>query len=163
MLTMGQLAKWAVDTLSNSPTFTALCTAQVGSALNFYRHTPVDGRLMETSPFLTAYSSETALDFSGNGMDYPDTWDIPIAIGYEVPLNEESPSIDGNAKVWLPSDKVELIAVNAIDILRKEASSCGIGGENVIITNARVIVTEIGEAVDVQANVFITFGRMRNI
>lgn len=162
MLTMGQLAKWVVDTLSSDGTFTSLCVSQVGSALNFYRHTPVDGRVIEQSPFLTAYSSELGRDFSGQS-EYRNTWEIPLAIGYEVPLAEESSSTDGLATVWLPTDKVELIAANAVEILRKQASSCGIYGESVIILNARVIVTEIGEAVDVQANVFITFGEMINI
>jgi len=157
MLTMGQLAKWSVDTLASNATFTALCITTVGSALNFYRHTPMDGRVIETSPFLTAYSSEHQQDFSGSAV-YRRTWDIPLALGYEVPNSEEAPVTEGSAQVWTPTDKVDLLAANAVEILRKEAASCGIYSESVIIIGTRVLVTEIGEADDVQANIFLTFG-----
>lgn len=158
MLTMGQIAKWCTDTLKADASFTALCVAQVGSALNFYRHTPVDGRTIEQSPFLTAYSNEFGQDFSSK-VEYPNTWEIPIVIGYEVPDTEDSSVDDAGVFAWTPTDKVELLAANAIEILRKTASGCGIYGESVIILDARIIVTEIGEADDVQANVFITFGK----
>jgi len=162
MLTMGQIAKWVTDTLKADTVFTALCVTQVGSALNFYRHTPVDGRAIEVSPFLTAYSNELGQDFVAN-TEYFRTWEIPLALGYYVPDAENDSTPDVGVTVWTPTDKVEILAVNALEILRREARNCGIYGESVTLLSTRIIVTEIGEADDVQANIFLTFGEENHI
>jgi hypothetical protein len=155
---MGQIKKWATDTLSADAAYTALCVSTVGSALNFYRSSPID-RVVEALPFFTAYSNEANQDFGGQ-VEHRRTWEIPFAIGIEA---NEASEADGDATVWTSTDKAEILAVNAIETLRLQARSCGILGEDVIILNTRVIVSEIGEADDVQANVFVTFGEMYHI
>jgi hypothetical protein len=155
---MGQLKKWATDTLSADATYTALCIATVGEALNFYRSSPVD-TVEESLPFFTAFTDEATQDFTG-ATDFNRTWNVPFALG--ISANERA-EMDGVVKTWKSTDDAEILAVNAIEVLRKEAKSCGIYGEDVIILNTRLIVTEIGEADDIQANIFLTFGELNHI
>lgn len=158
MLTMGQLKKWATDTLKADATYTALCIATVGSALNYYRSSPVD-TVEESLPFFTAFTDEASQDFTG-ASDFNRTWNIPFALGI---VANEKPVTEVGVKTWVSTDNAELLAVHAIETLRKEARSCGIYGEDVIILNTRLIVTEIGEADDIQANIFLTFGELNHI
>jgi len=158
MQTMGSISKWITDTLYADTAFTALCISTVGEPLNFYRHSPMN-RVVETAPFLTVFSDELNQNFSG-GVEYFRTWSIPIALG--IVANEDE-VLDGVTKVWSSVDHAETLANLAVEILRKEARSCGINGENVIILDTRIIVTEIGEADDVQANIFLTFGEENHI
>ena len=158
MQTMGSISKWITDTLYADASYTALCTTTVGSALNFYRHSPMN-RVEEDMPFLTVFSDELSQNFSG-GTEYFRTWSIPIALGINADDHNE---LDGSTKTWVSVDNAELLAITAVEILRKEASSCGINGESVIILDTRLVVTEIGEADDVQANIFLTFGEENHI
>lgn len=158
MLTMGQLKKWATDTLSADATYSALCIATVGSVLNYYRSSPVDV-VEEVLPFFTAFTDEATQDFTG-ASDFNRTWNVPFALGIGA---VEKPVTEGTSKVWVSTDNAELLAVHAIETLRREAKSCGIYGEYVIILNTRLVVTEIGEADDIQANIFLTFGEINHI
>lgn len=158
MLTMGQLKKWVTDTLSNSVEYTSVCTTTVGSKLNFYRSTPID-RVVEVLPFLTVFTDTSEQDFTGQSY-FNKSWDIPIALGIMSNAKSEK---DGTTELWASTDKAELLAHTALEILRNTARSCGINGEDVIITRTRLIVTEIGEADDVQANIFITFSEVNHI
>lgn len=158
MQTMGSISKWITDTVYADATFTALCVSTVGTALNLYRHSPMN-RVVEDMPFLTIFSDELNQNFSGNP-EYFRTWAIPIALG--IAANEDE-VVDGTTKVWESVDHAELLANSLVELLYREARSCGINGENVIILDTRIIVTEIGEADDVQANIFLTFGEERNI
>lgn len=158
MQTMGSISKWITDTLKADATFAALCVATVGSALNYYRHSPVN-RVVEDMPFLTVFSDELNQNFIG-GAEYFRTWSIPIALGI---LANEDEVLEGAVRVWSSVDHAETLANSVVELLRKEARSCGINNESVIILDTRIIVTEIGEADDVQANIFLTFGEENHI
>ena len=157
-MTMAVIKKWITDTLSNDATFTQVCTDTLGSALNFYRSSPID-RIVETLPFLTAYSNMKHDDRVGGG-DIGKTWSIPVVIGI---ASDDDGVTDGNATIWSSSDKVEIIESAMIDSLSKQVS-CGISGNyNIRIFDVKTMITEIGEADDIQANVFIEFAEYRNI
>lgn len=157
-MTMGVIKKWITDTLSTDTEFKTLCTSTIGNPLNLYRSSPMD-RIVETMPFLTVFSDTLNEDYSDR-VEYGETLEVPIAIGIEA---VETSVADGETTLWESTDKVELIAKSAVNSLRFQARSCGIGGEDVIILSARIIVSEIGEADDVQANVFLTFGKLNHI
>ena len=159
MITMGILKKWVNDTLSADATFSALCTATVDSPLNYYRGTPIN-KVVETLPFFTSFTDEANLDFN-SGMEYPKNWSVPCALAIKGVDSDEmpvAPVTDGTSEVYELTDDAELLALTAVEILRKKAVQCGINGENVILMSARVIVSQIGEADDVQANIFLVFG-----
>ena len=154
-MTMQILKKWITDTLKTSVEYTTLCNDALGSTLNFYRSSPAD-RPAETLPFLTAFSGDSEDDLTA---EYVEEWRIPIAIG----IDGEKRSIDDDdVTVWESTDKAELLITTARDILKK-ASSCGIKNEDVRYVRSNYIVTEIGEADDVQASMFITFGKINSI
>lgn len=164
MITMGILKKWITDTLSSDASFSALCVATVGSSLNFYRGTPYN-KVVETTPFFTAFSDESDLTFF-NGGEYPNTWSVPCALAIDSLDTDEMPIlpvVDGVTSVYELTDKVELLAYNAVEVLRNKARSCGINGENVIILRVNILVSQIGEADDVQANIMLTFGLENHI
>jgi len=157
MITMGVIKKWITDILDSNEEYQTFCTVTIGSTLNFYRSSPMD-KPAETIPFFTAYSNETEKDLSTQEI-WNETWDIPIAIAIET---EENPVEDGDTKVWESTDKVELLAVKAIEILKREIS-CGINGTSISILKTFITVSEIGEADDVQASMFITFGKSNSL
>ena len=156
MITMGILKKWATDTLKNSTEFQAICTSTIGAQLNYYRSAPMD-RPAETLPYFTAYSDEYEEDPES---DKAETWVIPIAIAIECVDDFET---DADVSVWTSTDKVELLAMHAKEILKTEANGCGIQGEDLRVIRSNLIVTEIGQADDVQANLFITLGKTNSI
>lgn len=157
-ITMAALKKWATDTLIADPEYTALCVSTVGQALNFYRSTPVN-HPVEEKPFFTAFSDESEGDYTGQ-TEYPDQWVVPFAIGI---VGNDDYVEDGATWAWESSDKVELLAVNAMRILKNKASSCGILTEDIRVLRYNLAVTEVGAAEDVQANLFITFGKLNTL
>ena len=158
MITMGILKKWATDTLKNSTEFQAICTSTIGAQLNYYRSAPMD-RPAETLPYLTAYSDEYEQDDQSDQF-WNVTWVIPIAIAIECVDDFET---DADVSVWTSTDKVEILAMSAKEILKTEANGCGIQGEDLRVIRSNLIVTEIGQADDVQANLFITLGKTNSI
>ena len=157
-MTMGTLKKWITDTLDASVEYQDFCTATIGSTLNFYRSSPVD-KVVEVLPFFTAFSDEYQDDDLSEAA-WNETWTIPIAIGIE---GDKKSVADGNTTVWDSTDKVELLAIKARDILKKDANGCGISGEAINLLKTNLAISEIGEADDVQASMFITFSKLNSI
>jgi len=157
-MTMGILKKWITDTLNNSAEYTTLCTTLVGSKLNYYRSAPMN-KVVEALPFMSVYSDEYKED-DLNQQPWNETWTIPIAIA--ITSNEDSED-DSGVKVWVSTDTVEQLAIKAKEILKKEANGCGISGEAINVLGTELAVSEIGEADDVQASMFITFGKLNSI
>lgn len=158
MTTMGTLKKWATDTLKNSVEYQQFCTGLIGTQLNFYRSSPMDD-LHEILPYLTAYSDEYEEDDQAEGI-WDTTWVLPIAIAIET---EEKPVDDSGVTVWEGTDKAELLAMKAKEILKVQANACGIKGVDIRFMKAYLVVTEVGEADDIQANLFLTLGRASTI
>jgi len=71
--------------------------------------------------------------------------------------------LEGTVRVWKSVDNAEILANGSSKSPTYGVRGCGINGENVIILDTRVVVTEIGEADDVQANIFLTFGEENHI
>lgn len=158
MIALGSIKKWITDTLSTSTEFTDYCTTTVGSKLNFYRSTPVH-KVVETPPFMTVYGVGTE-DDRENTSGYQENWTVPITIGIEE--TEDAVEDANGVKVWESSEKVELIKIKMMEVLDKEIR-CGINSDYIRILNVQTFLTEIGEADDVEAQVFITFGKQKDI
>ncbi|MDQ1341343.1 MAG: hypothetical protein QG567_2501 [Campylobacterota bacterium] len=155
MITQGIIKKWITDTLKDSAEYQAFCIATIGSALNFYRSAPIDNSKYEALPFLTVYNDDYEKDdLSSSG--WGETWIIPIAIAIQ---SSDDYITDATVKVWESTDKVELLAMKAKEILKKEANGCGIGGEDISVLKTSIAISEIGYSDDVQASMFIMFGK----
>ena len=157
-MTQAVLKKWITDTLKNDSAYQVLCVDTVGVELNFYRSAPVN-EIAESLPFLTVFG-DTYDNDDMSSSPWNETWSIPMAIGIQA---EEDSVDDAGVKTWESTDKVELIAIAARDILKKEAAGCGIKGESINLLRTEMIITEIGEADDVQASMFLTFGKHNGI
>ena len=158
MITMSILKKWAIDTAKNSTEFSTLCTDTIGSVLNFYRNSPAD-QVVEVLPFLTGFSDESSKDYTSQ-QDFNKTWSVPFALGIE---GEYSSIDDDGVTAWESTDKAELLAESFVDLIRTQARNCGINGVDIHVVSSRIIVSQIGEADDIQANIFILFGEMNHI
>ena len=154
MITMGIIKKWITDTLYASAEYQQFCTDTIGSTLNFYRSAPIDDNSNEILPLFTAYSQDYEMDDSSQEI-WNETWVIPIAIAI---VSNEDYVVDSSVKVWESTDKVELLAIKAKEIIKKELS-CGINNTSINVLKTEVAISEIGEADDVQASMFITFGK----
>lgn len=159
MMTQGIIKKWITDTLKDSVEYQAFCIATIGSALNFYRSAPIDTNKHESIPFLTVYSDEYEEDDVSSG-GWGETWIIPVAIAIESSDDYVS---DTTVKVWESTDKVELLAIKAKEILKKEANGCGINGQDINVLKTSIAISEIGYADDVQASMFIMFGKLDSL
>jgi len=157
-MNMGTLKKWITDTLYDSAEYQAFCTETISSTLNFYRSAPVDDNSKEALPFLTVYSDSVDKDYASQQF-WRDSFIIPIAIAI---VGDDDSITDSNITVWNSSDKVELLALKAEEILLRQLS-CGIGGEDIRVLRTQLVVSEIGYADDVQANMFITFGKPNSL
>lgn len=157
MTSSNTLKKWITQTLSADVDFKALCIAQIGEPLNFYRGTPMN-ELVEITPFFTVFTDEENADYVSRG-DFPNTWSVPCALAVSELIN--SIILDGETTVYTGTDIVEELAIAAIQVLKREIRACNLGDMRIL--QSRVVVSQIGEADDIQANIFLTFGEMTNI
>ena len=157
MLTMGNIKKWITDILINDTDFADKVNATIGKSLNYYRSSPVD-IAYEQLPYLTVFSGNIS-NHKFSQRIYNPTYEIAIAIA--ISGNVDSVD-DNNVEVWESTDKVEILATSMYETLNNKIK-CGIIGFDVEILSFDLIVTEIGEAYDVQANVIIQFGQTTSI
>ena len=155
---IGTIKKWITDTLVASTEFNDYVQTILSKDLNYYRSSPMNDT-KENYPYLTVFGVGKEDDRTAEGL-MSDIWNIPIAIGIE---ENEDPIIEANGvTVWDSSEKVELIEEKMVEILRKEVR-CGISNEDIQMISVNTFLTEIGEADDVEAQVFITFGKYKLI
>ncbi len=158
MMTQGIIKKWITDTLKNSAEYQAFCTTTIGSTLSFYRSAPINDNQHEILPFLTTYNDTYEQDDMTQGWN--ETWVIPVAIAIQ---SSEDSATDAGVVVWDSTDKVELLAMKAKEILKKEANGCGINGQDINVLKTSIAISEIGYADDVQASMFIMFGKLDSL
>jgi len=160
MLLQKYIKAWVIATLKNDATFTQLCIDTIGSALNFSSSSPMNNNNHFQYPSCEVYSDETMKTYDSNA-PYNKVFTIPIAIAIEV---EKEPVITDDVNVWESTDKVELIASSAEEILRKEVMGCGINGYYGKLLSSELQISEIGESTqDVQAAMWIQIGLHNNI
>ncbi len=155
---IGIIKKWITDTLVESTEFDDYVNTVLGKSLNYYRSSPIT-EAKEVYPYLTVFGVGKEDDRTSDDI-LSNVWNIPIAIGIE---EADDPIVEANGvTVWDSSEKVELIETKMMEILGKEVR-CGISGEDIHIASVNTFLTEIGEADDVEAQTFITFGKYRDI
>ena len=157
-MTQGKLKKWITDTLKNDTEYQALCISVVGEELNYYRSPPMN-KVVEDLPFLATYSNDYEEDDQSQAL-WNETWEIPIAIAMQ---SVDKYVMDEDVETWESTDKIEEIAITARDILKRESFGCGIKGESINLIATSLSISEVGEADDVQASMFLTFGKLNSI
>lgn len=150
-ITLTQIQDFVVREVATSAEFAALSTSLSVGTVNFYRGADLQAN-NEVLPYFIAYK------FNSHSMVGEDSsWMVQYVIGInssndpdsEVP--ETVTDADG-ILIYPATDKVEALAVKALGIIRQGISSGGIGGVcNLHIADANILITEVGEAYDVQA------------
>lgn len=150
--------KWISDTLKDNTEFADFCTQEIGSALNFYRSSPIND-IKEEIPYMTVFS-DMSKDDNTSEKFFDAEWMIPISMAI---LDEDDPIDDNGVQVWESVDKIENIAHKAIEILECRLRDFKIKNEDILIVSKTIYLTETGEAEDVQANIMLQFGKVNSV
>ena len=124
--------------------FQTLCNNTIGETLNFYHGTDLM-KYKETLPYMTAYKFNTQKQ---EGADRQ--WFIQFVLGIEAEAEPIKDSLD--IIRYTTTDKIEVLAREALEVIRS-AFRMGLitGNSNLRVVSENIIITEVGEADDVQA------------
>jgi len=146
------IQEWAGTTLKNSQEFNDFCVATIGEELGFFSSFPFN-QVVENPPCMIFYSEI----YNGNNVDRGDffrSWTLPFVI--QIIPDEESEDINGVIS-WTSTNKIKKIAYKVCEILEKTAE-CGINELDIRLTEIESLtITDIDEADDLQAQLFVRF------
>ena len=147
MQTLASIQSFIATQLVNNAEFTTLCVDTIGSKLNFYTDSSIL-RADEVMPFLVVHKFNKAYE-----IDKEPEWIVQMLIGIE---SEEKYIESGGIRYYQSTSSVETIADKAIEIIKCDLAAVGVeGNKKLFIQNYNVLITEIGEADDIQAIVTI--------
>lgn len=143
-ITLTDVQDFIVRTVAKSSEFDTLANSLLGSSLSFHRGSDLS-RDVEALPHMIGYK------FNSQHIEGDDPfWIVQYIIAID---GTADPVTDGDGIViYEATDKVEQLAVKAFDIIKAELRAGGLGGVCTIrIANVNILITEVGEADDVQA------------
>jgi hypothetical protein len=150
-ITLTDIQDFMVREVATSAEFAALATSLgVTAPFSFYRGADLETDI-ETLPYFVSYKFN-----SSSQEDLDPYWMLQFIVGIDGSAEAE---VDGdNVVVYSATDNVEKLAVKALGIIRQGISSGGLNGQCLIrLASANVLITEVGEADDVQAIVTLRF------
>lgn len=133
-----------VKEVKNSAEFEALSQSLLNESLNYYRGANLKGS-KEKLPYFTSYK------FNSQDEENKDSeWIVQFIIGIE---GDEDYIVDGDGiKVYESTDHVEQLAVKALSVIKTGLRDGSFNGKcDLRIASVNIIITEVGEADDVQA------------
>jgi len=142
-ITLTDVQDFLVRHVKSSSEFDTLCNTLIGSSLNFFRG--ADLRRDEDTPHFTSYK------FNSQKNDGEDSeWTVQFVIGID---GDAEPVVDGDGiTIYEATDNVEKLAVKALDIVREGLLDGSLGGICTLrVASENILITEVGEAKDVQA------------
>lgn len=143
-ITLSEIQDFLVRHLKNSSEFANVCTTILNQQLNYYKGSNIRGDI-EDVPYLTAYKFNSQ---KTKGQD--PSWVVQFVIGIDG-TGAEIIDSDGVTK-WEASDNVEKLAVAALDLIHEGIRDGSLLGQcQLSVVDENILVTEIGEADDVQA------------
>lgn len=150
-VSLTDIQDFIVRTVAKSAVFAQFCTDTIGGQLKYYR-----GADLRYGP--ASEASFTAYKFYSRDEQALETaWHVQYVIG--LPVDEDDKTVDEDGITILPSsDKVEALALTALGIIRQGVRDGGLKGRcDMYVADANVLITEVGEADDVQAIVTLRF------
>jgi len=142
-ITLTDVQDFIVRHVKDSAEFKATSDAILGEDINFYRGADIK-RYVETLPYYTAYKFNSQ---KSEGND--SRWIVQFVIGIS---GEAEPIVDNGVTIWEATDKVEQLAVKALDVIHEGVLDGSLGGICLLrIADENILITEVGEALDVQA------------
>ena len=147
-ITLTSIQDFIVKHVKGDAEYDVLCNALVKSSLNYARGSDLS-RVVEVAPFFTSYKFN-----SQNAEGEEPYWVVQYVIGIDA--EGEEPIIEDGVKVWQSTDNVEQLAVKALDLIHEGLRDGSFMGQCLLrITDENILITEVGEANDVQAIVTI--------
>jgi len=144
------LQDFLVREVATSAEFAALATSLGLDPFTFYRGADLETNI-EQLPYFVSYKFNSR---EQEGLD--PYWMVQYVIG----IDGSAPAdVDGdNVTIYPATDHAEQLAAKALGIIRQGISSGGLNGQCLMrITSANILITEVGEARDVQAIVTLRF------
>jgi len=143
-ITLTDIQDFIVRQVKNSADFDTLSNSLISASLVFYRGSDLS-KAVEATPYFIGYK------FNSQDIENQDSsWVVQYVIAID---GTAKPIVDGDGiTLYEDSDDVEKLAVKALDIIREGLSAGDLGGICTIrVVDTNILVTEIGEANDVQA------------
>lgn len=143
-VTLTDIQDFIVRSVATSTEFNDLCLSSLGTDMTYYRGSDLS-KAIEATPYFMSYKF--------NSQDV-ETQNSSWVLQYIIAIDGNSePIVDSDGiTLYEDSDTVETLATKALDIIKDELRSGGLGGICTIrIVDVNILVTEIGEADDVQA------------
>lgn len=147
MISMSSIQKMMALSLKNSAEFTTLCTDNLNSEMNFY----IDPSVSENSlklPYTVIHKFNKSAP-----IDMEKEWVLQMVLAIK---SEEDPIIENGISLYPSARLIELISDSAIGLIEQNLSCVGVDGDRqLFIKDYNILITEIGEADDIQAIVTI--------
>lgn len=145
MILLDDIQLFMVESVKASGDFQALCTSLLGEQLNYYSGSNVR-RPIETLPYFAAY----AFNYEDEKGPNPSRWIMQFVIALDA-SGDTAALIDGVWQYQTPS-KIGQLSKGAIAAIENALCTFGIGGDlSLRVMHTNILVTEIGEADDIQA------------
>lgn len=149
MVTLRDLQETIIRSIYDSQDFTDLCVSKVGQKLNFFKDAATVRFDEGTLPYLVVHKFNKVTEVSKDN-----EWILQFLIG--IKADEKYVEVNG-IKEYVSTNTVEELSDLAMGIANEELRCFGVNGEtNIFIVGYNVLITEIGEAEDVQAIVTFT-------
>lgn len=143
MIRLSDLQILVARTLKDSAEYTTLCVDTVGSALTYYTDSSIK-RADEVIPYAIVHKINKS-----EADQEQDEWLLQLIIGIHA---EEKSIEDDGIWVYPSTNHLETLADKAVELVNCELGTFGVSGEmNIRIFGYNILITEIGEAEDVQA------------
>ena len=160
-VTLTDIQDFVVREVAISAEFAALATSLVNKTFVFYR-----GDDLRIDPATRGDAYFIASKFNAQDSENVDTvFFIQYILGVVDDPDLPDPVADSDGVYILPqTDHVEQLAIKALGIIRQGLSSGGLNGRcDMRISDTNILITEVGEADDVQAIVTLRFESFKTL
>jgi len=145
---------WASSTLKSSVEFNQFCVDVLTEELSFYSSFPFKEEVKANNLPAIIFYTEVMEGDNASTADFFRTWTLPFVV--QIIPNEKSEDV-GGVTSWTSTLDIKKIIYKACEIL--EANACNIeGGDVRFLKIESLTTTDIDEADDLQAQVFVMFG-----
>jgi len=147
MIAMISIQKMIAKALHQSADFNDYCLSIIGKTFDFHID-PSIAQETETLPYVAIHKFNKAHD-----VERDDEWIVQLIMAIQ---SESEPIEEDGIKIFPSSSNVELMVDKAIEIIKEELIVVGVENSRLIrVSSFNVLITEVGEADDVQAIVTI--------
>lgn len=151
------IQEWSASTLKASEEFKQFCIDTIGTELNFFSSFPFREEVKEEDLPAIIFYTEVFDASNISTEDFVRFWTLPFVIQI-IPIKEPV-NING-VLIWDSTAVIKKIAYKACEVL-EETAECGIDNKDIRVIEIEALsTTDIDEADDLQAQIFLKFGQI---